>query len=71
MTTSLESESLTLADDEKLFSDGVYEFADREVRPYVREMDEHAKLRQALLPKLFDLADHRHTAVGLMGRLKS
>jgi alkylation response protein AidB-like acyl-CoA dehydrogenase len=55
MTTSAESESLALADDEKLFSDSVYEFADREVRPYVREMDEHAKLRKELLPKLFDL----------------
>jgi alkylation response protein AidB-like acyl-CoA dehydrogenase len=55
MTTSFASESHTLADDEKLFSDSVYEFADREVRPYVREMDEHAKLRLELLPKLFDL----------------
>jgi alkylation response protein AidB-like acyl-CoA dehydrogenase len=55
MTTPVESESLALADDEKLFSDSVYEFADREVRPYVREMDEHAKLRPELLPKLFDL----------------
>ena len=55
MTTSIASESHTLADDEKLFSDSVYEFADREVRPYVREMDEHAKLRLELLPKLFDL----------------
>jgi alkylation response protein AidB-like acyl-CoA dehydrogenase len=55
MTTPVQPESLTLADDEKLFSDSVYEFADREVRPYVREMDEHAKLRKELLPKLFDL----------------
>src|SRR5260221_11603761 len=55
MTTPVQSESLTLADDEQLFSDSVYEFADREVRPYVREMDEHAKLRRELLPKLFDL----------------
>ncbi|HEV3061957.1 MAG TPA: acyl-CoA dehydrogenase family protein [Vicinamibacterales bacterium] len=55
MTTRVETETLALADDEKLFSDSVYQFADREVRPYVREMDEHAALRQELLPKLFDL----------------
>jgi alkylation response protein AidB-like acyl-CoA dehydrogenase len=55
MLTSVDPTSLALTDDEQLFSDSVYEFADREVRPYVREMDEHAKLRQELLPKLFDL----------------
>lgn len=44
-----------LSDDERLFADSVYEFADREVRPLVREMDEHAKMSPALLPKLFDL----------------
>jgi alkylation response protein AidB-like acyl-CoA dehydrogenase len=55
MTIPVETDSLALADDEQLFSDSVYEFADREVRPYVREMDEHAKLRPELLPKLFDL----------------
>jgi alkylation response protein AidB-like acyl-CoA dehydrogenase len=45
----------TLADDERLFRDSVYEFADREIRPLVREMDEHAKLAPALVDKLFDL----------------
>jgi alkylation response protein AidB-like acyl-CoA dehydrogenase len=45
----------TLADDERLFRDSVYEFADREVRPLVREMDEHAKIPPALIEKLFDL----------------
>src|SRR5207302_6557985 len=30
-------------------------FADREIRPLVREMDEHAKLDPALIEKLFDL----------------
>lgn len=44
-----------LSDDERLFADSVYEFADREVRPLVREMDEHAKMSPVLLPKLFDL----------------
>src|SRR5258707_6647434 len=45
----------TLADDERLLRDSVYEFADREIRPLVREMDEHAKIPQALIAKLFDL----------------
>ena len=44
-----------LSDDERLFADSVYEFAHREVRPLVREMDEHAKLAPSLLPKLFEL----------------
>ena len=46
----------TLSDDERLFRDSVYEFADREIRPLVREMDEHAKIparahRQAVRPR--------------------
>ena len=45
----------TLSDDERLFRDSVYEFADREIRPLVREMDEHAKIQPALVDKLFDL----------------
>src|SRR5438094_6220764 len=45
----------TLSEDERLFRDSVYEFADREVRPLVREMDEHAKIPKALIDKLFDL----------------
>jgi alkylation response protein AidB-like acyl-CoA dehydrogenase len=45
----------TLSDDERLFRDSVYEFADREIRPLVREMDEHAKIEPALVDKLFDL----------------
>ncbi len=44
-----------LSEDERLFRDSVYEFADREVRPLVREMDEHAKIDPALIAKLFDL----------------
>lgn len=44
-----------LSDDERLFRDSVYEFADREIRPRVREMDEHAKIARDLIDKLFDL----------------
>jgi alkylation response protein AidB-like acyl-CoA dehydrogenase len=44
-----------LSSDEQLFRDSVFEFADREVRPLVREMDERAQMSPALLPKLFDL----------------
>jgi alkylation response protein AidB-like acyl-CoA dehydrogenase len=45
----------TLADDERLLRDSVYEFADKEIRPLVREMDEHAKISPALIEKLFNL----------------
>jgi len=45
----------TLSEDEQLFRDSVYEFADREIRPRVREMDEHAKIPADLIEKLFDL----------------
>jgi alkylation response protein AidB-like acyl-CoA dehydrogenase len=45
----------TLSEDERLFRDSVYEFAHREIRPLVREMDEHAKIPPALIHKLFDL----------------
>jgi len=44
-----------LSADEMLFRDSVYEFADREIRPLVREMDEHAKIPRQLIDKLFDL----------------
>jgi alkylation response protein AidB-like acyl-CoA dehydrogenase len=44
-----------LAEDERLFQDSVYEFADREIRPLVREMDEHARIPPALIDKLFSL----------------
>jgi alkylation response protein AidB-like acyl-CoA dehydrogenase len=44
-----------LSEDERLFRDSVYTFADREVRPLVREMDEHAKIPPELIRKLFDL----------------
>jgi len=45
----------TLSDDERLFRDSVYEFANREIRPHVREMDEHAKIPRELIASLFDL----------------
>ncbi len=48
-----------LAEDEVIFRDSVYEFADREIRPLVREMDEQAKIPRALLDQLF--------ALGVMG----
>src|SRR6478609_2489543 len=46
----------TLSDDERLLRDSVYEFADKEIRPLVREMDEHAKFSPALIEKLFGLS---------------
>jgi len=44
-----------LSEDERLFRDSVYEFANREVRPLVREMDEKAKIPSSLIEKLFGL----------------
>jgi alkylation response protein AidB-like acyl-CoA dehydrogenase len=48
-----------LSEDETLFRDSVLEFADREIRPLVREMDEQARIPRALIDKLF--------ALGVMG----
>ena len=44
-----------LTEDERLFRDSVYEFADREIRPKVREMDEQAALPRSLIDGLFRL----------------
>jgi len=44
-----------LTDDERLFRDSVYAFADREIRPRARSMDEHAKMPREVIDKLFDL----------------
>jgi len=44
-----------LAEDELIFRDSVYEFADREMRPLAREMDEQAKFSPELIKKLFEL----------------
>ena len=45
----------TLSEDERLFRDSVYEFANREIRPLSRDMDERAKIPTALIDKLFAL----------------
>jgi alkylation response protein AidB-like acyl-CoA dehydrogenase len=44
-----------LAEDERIFRDSVREFSEAQIRPLVREMDEHAKIPRALIDKLFDL----------------
>jgi alkylation response protein AidB-like acyl-CoA dehydrogenase len=44
-----------LAEDEAIFRDSVREFAEAQVRPLVREMDEHAKLPRTLIDQLFEL----------------
>jgi alkylation response protein AidB-like acyl-CoA dehydrogenase len=44
-----------LSEDEILLRDSVAEFAEAQMRPYVREMDEHAKMPKDLVTKLFDL----------------
>ena len=44
-----------LSEDERLFRDSVYEFANREIRPLSREMDERAKIPPALIDRLFTL----------------
>src|SRR5688572_17789771 len=55
-TTDLARPPLSiLTDDERLFYDGMYEFADREVRPLVRQMDEQAKIPRPLIDRLFEL----------------
>lgn len=43
-----------LSEDETLLKDSVYEFADKEIRPRSREMDEHAKMPRTLIDQLFD-----------------
>ena len=43
------------AEDERLFQDSVREFAEAQVRPLVREMDDQARMSPALLRKLFEL----------------
>ncbi|MBO0722147.1 MAG: acyl-CoA dehydrogenase [Blastocatellia bacterium] len=54
------AQSLTiLSDEEKLFAASVREFAEAEIKPYVREMDEEQKIRPEIIDKCFEL--------GLMG----
>src|SRR6185437_1691271 len=55
-TTMEHAPALTqLAEDEVIFRDSVREFAEAQVRPLVREMDDHAKIPRALIDKLFEL----------------
>jgi alkylation response protein AidB-like acyl-CoA dehydrogenase len=44
-----------LAEDERIFRDSVRQFANAQIRPLVREMDEHAKIPRSLVDQLFDL----------------
>jgi alkylation response protein AidB-like acyl-CoA dehydrogenase len=44
-----------LSDDERIFRDVVRTFADREIRPLVRQMDEAAAIPRTLIDGLFDL----------------
>jgi len=48
-----------LTEDERLFRDSVLEFAGREIRPLVRQMDEDARMPRTLIDRLF--------ALGVMG----
>jgi alkylation response protein AidB-like acyl-CoA dehydrogenase len=44
-----------LAEDETIFRDSVRAFAEAEIRPLVREMDEQARIPRSLVDRLFDL----------------
>jgi len=44
-----------LAEDEIIFRDSVRAFAEAQIRPLVREMDEHAKIPRSLVDRLFEL----------------
>jgi alkylation response protein AidB-like acyl-CoA dehydrogenase len=54
-SSSCPSALTTLADEERLIYDGVYEFADKEIRPLVRQMDDESKIPRSLLDRLFAL----------------
>jgi alkylation response protein AidB-like acyl-CoA dehydrogenase len=45
----------TLSDDEQLFRDSLFGFADAEIRPLVRRMDEQAQMPRPLIDRLFAL----------------
>src|SRR5438552_13915415 len=45
----------TLSEDEQLFRDSCRSFAEGRIQPFVRKMDEEAKLEPSLIPELFDL----------------
>ena len=44
-----------LSEDERLLRDSVRAFADEQIRPHVREMDEQQAIPRALIDRLFDL----------------
>ena len=44
-----------LSEDERLFRDSVLEFAGREIRPLVRQMDEEGRMPRTLIDRLFEL----------------
>lgn len=44
-----------LTDDEQLFRESVREFAEREIRPHVRDMDQRAQIPRQLIDQLFQL----------------
>jgi alkylation response protein AidB-like acyl-CoA dehydrogenase len=48
-----------LSDEERMFAASVREFAEAEIKPFVREMDEHQKIRPEIISRAFEL--------GLMG----
>ncbi|HEY0875756.1 MAG TPA: acyl-CoA dehydrogenase [Vicinamibacterales bacterium] len=54
-TASVPQPLTVLSEDEQILRDSVREFADAQVRPLVREMDEQAKIPRDLVTKLFDL----------------
>ena len=45
----------SLTEDEVLFRNSVYEFADRDIRPLVRKMDDEAKMPRDVIDRLFEL----------------
>ena len=54
-TATLAQPLTLLSEDEQILRDSVRAFANGQVRPLVREMDEHAKIPKELVTKLFDL----------------
>jgi alkylation response protein AidB-like acyl-CoA dehydrogenase len=55
-TEQLSVQPLTfLSEEERLFQSSVREFAEAEIKPYVREMDEKQKIRPEIIQKCFEL----------------
>jgi alkylation response protein AidB-like acyl-CoA dehydrogenase len=55
MRTEIRPPLTLLSEDERLFRDSIVEFASREVRPLVREMDDAAHMSRPLIDRLFAL----------------